>query len=133
MFGDLHAIQTQIIGAALQADDARGNLQDLQQLGNITGKELVLQCLRGGRYQRLASGAQGGNEVGKGLAHPRTGLCHQRFALLDSLPDCRGKPALLFAHPKSRQGLLQQAFGTKVVVYFRTDKWLTPVHSARAA
>ncbi|MDT4845004.1 hypothetical protein FQZ97_789770 [compost metagenome] len=83
--GLLQALQADVAGASLEQRHPHRQAQCAAQGRDVAREQLILQRLGGGRQQGTASTQQQWCEVGKGLAHTRTGLhrkpglCLQRF------------------------------------------------------
>ena len=76
----------EIVGAALHVADTQRADQSFEK-GNVAEVELVLQGLGSGGDDDALAGAQGGEQVGEGLAGAGAGLDDQVAALCESLFD----------------------------------------------
>ena len=93
----LQPVQAQITAAPLQQGLAQRQAQQAGEVRQVTREELVLQVLGSGRYQYALATEQRRDQIGKGLAHARAGLHHQRLAACDGIGHGTGHVQLAIA------------------------------------
>ena len=105
LLGQGMAMAAQVVGPPLEQRGAHLYPQRLAHDGQILVIELVLQGTGAGGEQYLAPRHQGRHQIGEGLAHPRSGLGHQRAAFSDGLFDGARQCLLGLARTEPAQGL----------------------------
>jgi hypothetical protein len=118
--GQLHAVQAQVAGPALEQGGAHRQPQRLHQPRQVAAEQLVLQCLGRRRQQHPLATQQRGHQVRKGLADTGPRFHHQGSAVLDGAGHGQRHLGLALTRQKFVGGTRQHAVGRERF----PDRWL---------
>ncbi len=83
--GHIEPVAAQIVRPPLEHGDADRDVQNLAHQGKVAVEKLILEVSGAGGDQDLATGKQGRNKIGKGLAGAGTGLADEAPAFYQEL------------------------------------------------